>query len=198
MPTKPNYIIAGLGNPGEDYFNTRHNIGFRVVDSLAHQNSLSLSLQSNDASFGIGTIAKKSVLLVKPMSFMNRSGLPIHNLADKYKIIGRKIIIIHDDLDLTFGRLKIKKKGGSGGHRGIGSILDAFEEDNFVRIRIGIGRPVHGESIVDYVLDEFTSDETPMLNEIIIRACDATKTILCQGIREAMNSFNDRRLNTSS
>jgi PTH1 family peptidyl-tRNA hydrolase len=187
-----------LGNPGSSYLHTRHNIGFRVVDLLAHHYSISLVLQRNDALCGIGTIADTSVLLVKPMAYMNRSGPPIYQLAEKYRILGEKIIIIHDDLDLAFGRLKIKEKGGSGGHRGIGSISDAFGGGSFVRIRIGIGRPANGESIVDYVLDDFSPDEIPLLEEIIIRARDATKTILCQGIRDAMNSFNDRRLNSSS
>ena len=165
---------------------------------MALHHSIPFAFNSNDSIFGIGTIANHSVLLIKPLAFMNRSGPAVRQLAEHYNVSREKTIIIHDDLDLAFGRLKIKEKGGSGGHRGIGSLIDAFEDGNFIRIRIGIGRPDNDEAIVDYVLDQFSGSESAQLNQIIIRAREATKTILCQGIREAMNSFNDRRLNTSS
>jgi len=198
MPTRMNYLIAGLGNPGNKYIHTRHNIGFKVVDFLSHHYSIPLSSTRDDALYGFGTIAKKTVLIVKPYAFMNRSGPSVYRLAQKYRILGEKIIIIHDDLDLAFGRLKIKEKGGSGGHKGIGSLMDAMLGEEFIRIRIGIGRPENDQSIVDYVLGVFSSEETLLLDRINFRVRDAIKTILCQGIREAMNSFNDRRLKTSS
>jgi len=197
MSTKPNYLIAGLGNPGNKYSHTRHNIGFKAIDSMAHHYSIPLFKQ-DDVEYGIGTITNKRILLVKPQAFMNRSGPPVYRLAQKYRILDEKIIIIHDDLDLVFGRLKIKGKGGSGGHKGICSLMDAMGKRNFIRIRIGIGRPENGQSIMDYILGVFTPDETVALNRIITRVRDAIKTILCQGIREAMNSFNDKRLKTSS
>lgn len=197
MPVKPNYLIAGLGNPGKKYFNTRHNIGFKAVDSLAQHYSIPLTMHDSDVVYGSGSISEDSVVLAKPQAFMNRSGPPIYRLAENYRILGEKIIIIHDDLDLAFGRLKIKEKGGSGGNKGIGSLIDALGNE-FIRIRIGIGRPANGVGAVDYVLEEFSIQETALLEEIIARVRDATKTILCQGIREAMNNFNDRRLNTSS
>ena len=198
MSTRANYLIAGLGNPGVKYIHTRHNIGFTVADFLSHHYSIPLSSIQDDALYGFGTIAKKTILLVKPHAFMNRSGPSVYRLAKKYRILGEKIIIIHDDLDLAFGRLKIKEKGGSGGHKGIDSLIDAMSVEDFIRIRIGIGRPENGQSIVDYVLSVFSSEETPLLNQIIARGGNATKTILCQGARAAMNSFNDRRLKTSS
>jgi PTH1 family peptidyl-tRNA hydrolase len=198
MPTRMNYLIAGLGNPGNKYIHTRHNIGFKVVDFLSHHYSIPLSSTRDDALYGFGTIAKKTVLLVKPYAFMNRSGPSVYRLAQKYRILGEKMIVIHDDLDLAFGRLKIKEKGGSGGHKGIDSLIDAMSIKDFIRIRIGIGRPENGQSIVDYVLSVFSSEEIPLLDKIIARVGDATKTILCQGTRAAMNSFNDRRLKTSS
>ena len=195
MLTKPNYLIAGLGNPGNKYSHTRHNIGFKVIESVAHHYSIPLFKQ-DDIEYGIGSIANKKILLAKPQAFMNRSGPPVYRLAKKYGIIGEKVIIIHDDLDLVFGRIKIKEKGGSGGHKGICSLIDAMGKRNFIRIRIGIGRPENGQSIMDYILGVFTPDETVALNRIITRVRDAIKTILCQGIREAMNSFNDKRLKT--
>lgn len=198
MPVNQKYLIAGLGNPGSTYADTRHNIGFKVVDSLARFYSIPITKRDDDALYGSGTIADSNILLAKPQGFMNRSGPPIRRLADKYRILGESVIIIHDDLDLAFGRLKIKEKGGSGGHKGIGSLIDAFGGGNFTRIRIGIGRPETGISIVDYVLGEFSPDEANSLNEIFTRVRDATKTILCQGILEAMKSFNDRRLKSSS
>ena len=198
MPTRVNYLIAGLGNPGAKYTHTRHNIGFRVADFLSHHFSIPLSSMQDDALYGFGTIANKTVLIVKPYAFMNRSGPSVYRLAQKYRILSEKMIIIHDDLDLAFGRLKIKEKGGSGGHKGIDSLIDAMSVEDFIRIRIGIGRPENGQSIVDYVLSVFSLEETPLLNKIIARGGDATKTILCQGTRAAMNSFNDKRLKTSS
>lgn len=197
MSVKPNYLIAGLGNPGNKYIHTRHNIGFQAVDSLAQYCSIPLTMRDSDVVYGIGSIAENNVLLAKPQAFMNRSGPPIYRLAQNYRILGERIIIIHDDLDLAFGRLKIKEKGGSGGHNGIGSIIDAMGRE-FIRIRIGVGRPENGIGVVDYVLEEFSIRESVSLKDIIAKVRDATKTILCLGIREAMNSFNGRRLNTSS
>jgi PTH1 family peptidyl-tRNA hydrolase len=194
MSVKPNYLIAGLGNPGHDYISTRHNIGFMAVDSLALHHHISIKERDIDILYGLGPLAKETVLLTKPQGFMNRSGPPIARLAKNYRILGEKIIIIHDDLDLAFGRLKIKEKGGSGGHRGIGSLIDAFGTGNFIRIRIGIGRPQAGDDVVDYVLGKFSMDETEALGKIFTRVRDATKTILCQGIQEAMKSFNDKRM----
>lgn len=198
MPAIPKFLIAGLGNPGNTYTHTRHNIGFIMLDSLASQYSIALAKQEDDAQYGIGKIARNTVLMVKPLSFMNRSGPPIHRLAEQYRILGNNIIIIHDDLDLAFGRLKIKEKGGSGGHKGIGSLIDAFGGGDFIRIRLGIGRPETGEKIVDYVLGEFDPCESESLIKLTAKVRDAVKTILCQGILKAMNSFNDRRLKSSS
>jgi PTH1 family peptidyl-tRNA hydrolase len=197
MSIGPNYLIAGLGNPGNKYSHTRHNIGFKAIDSMAHHYSIPL-FNHDDIEYGIGTIANRKILLVKPQTFMNRSGQPIYRLAQKYRIIEEKMIIIHDDLDLVFGRLKIKWKGGSGGHKGICSLIDVMGRKNFIRIRIGIGRPENDQSIMDFILGVFTSDETVALNRIITRVREAIKTILCQGLQEAMNSFNNKRLKTSS
>jgi len=165
---------------------------------LARDFSIPLDLQDKNALYGVGNIGQSCVLLVKPQAFMNRSGPAVYRLAEQYEIKSEKIVVIHDDLDLAFGRLKIKEKGGSGGHKGIGSLVDAFGGGDFTRIRIGIGRPEQGNDVVTYVLGEFSGDEKLILKTVIARVAEATKTILCQGIREAMNSFNDRRLNTSS
>jgi PTH1 family peptidyl-tRNA hydrolase len=121
---------------------------------------------------------------------MNRSGLPVRSLADFFRISSRDVLVIHDDIDLDFGRLKIKEKGGHGGHNGIRSLMDAFGGGDFTRLRIGIGRSETGKGVADYVLDHFMSDETAVLPQIISRARDAVVTILCKGTRMGMNQFN--------
>jgi PTH1 family peptidyl-tRNA hydrolase len=198
QPTETLHLIVGLGNPGQAYRHTRHNIGFRVVDALAETHRIQIDRADFDAQYGRGTIADRPVLLAKPQSFMNRSGIPVQQLAQHFGISGKAMIVIHDDIDLAFGRLKIKEKGGFGGHRGVRSVMDAVGGGNFMRIRIGIGRPAEQDDVVDYVLGRFTPSESMLLAQIIEHAQAAVVTILSQGIREGMNRFNDRRIQTSS
>ncbi len=194
MPQRRLRLVVGLGNPGETYSGTRHNTGFMVVDKISDAFSIDLEKRKFDARFGIGSIDGIKVILAKPMAFMNRSGPQVHKIAGYFKILYEDMLVIHDDIDLDFGRLKIKEKGGDGGHRGIRSITDAFGGGDFVRLRIGVGQPEAGIGAADYVLGKFTLEEKKVLNRIITTARDAVVTILCKGTKEGMNRFNNRRI----
>lgn len=186
-------LVVGLGNPGPRYAATRHNIGFRVLDRLAAEFGIEVSREKFTAVFGRGRIADVDVVLAKPLAFMNRSGPPVRNLADFFRISSQGLLVLHDDIDLDYGRLKIKEKGGHGGHNGIRSLIDAFDGGDFARLRVGIGRSETGEQpVADYVLDHFTRDEAAELPRIIERARDAVVTILCKGTKIGMNQFNTK------
>jgi PTH1 family peptidyl-tRNA hydrolase len=186
-------LIVGLGNPGDRYRETRHNTGFMVVDDVATAYSIPLKKNRFNAVFGRGIIEGNGVILVKPLAYMNRSGLPVKQIADDSKMSIEDLLLIHDDVDLAFGRLKIKEKGGDGGHKGLRSIIDAFGSGEFPRIRIGIGRSVAETSVTDHVLGTFSSNEKRILTKVIERARDAAVTILCKGTKEGMNRFNNKR-----
>lgn len=187
-------LIVGLGNPGPTYENTRHNAGFMVIDKLSEEFGISINKDKFDMRYGRGDIKSKAVMLAKPMAFMNRSGWPVQKLAAYFKIDSRDLIVVHDDIDLAFGRLKIKEKGGHGGHRGLKSIIQAIGEDAFVRLRIGVGRSETGSSVSDHVLGPFYDDESTLLDEILNRARDAVVTILTEGPKAAMNRFNEKNV----
>ena len=186
-------LVAGLGNPGDAYAKTRHNIGFMVVDALSCEFSIPVEKKKFDASYGRGLIEGIEVILVKPMAFMNRSGPPIQNLSSYYKISCENMLIIYDDVDFAFGRLKINEKGGYGGHKGMKSIIDVFGGEYIPRLRLGVGRSEAGISTSDHVLGRFSNDEKDLLEEIIKRARDAVVKILCNGINDGMNRFNEKR-----
>lgn len=183
-------LVVGLGNPGPQYVATRHNIGFRVLDRIAQEFAIPVERHKFEAAFGRGRVGPVDVVLAKPQSFMNRSGPPVRQLSDFYKISNQDILVIHDDIDLAFGRIKIKEKGGHGGHNGIRSVIDAFGSGAFTRLRLGIGRSGTGQDAAAYVLDRFGPEETSMLPEVIQRARDAVVTILVHGTKVGMNRFN--------
>lgn len=190
MPQLSLKLVAGLGNPGKNYAGTRHNVGFMVVDKLADTFGIAMDKKKFNTIFGKGQIKDQDVIIAEPQAFMNRSGPPVRQLAGFYRISCEDMLIIHDDIDLAFGRIKIKEKGGDGGHKGIRSIKEAFGEGNFIRLRIGIGRSGAGADVVDHVLGRFSSQETGLLDKIIATAMDAAVTILCEGAKEGMNRFN--------
>lgn len=194
MPHGRLRLVVGLGNPGETYSKTRHNAGFMVVDEVADTFSISLVKRKFNTIFGTGSIHGVKVILAKPMAFMNKSGPQVQKIAEYFRILNEDILVVHDDIDLAFGRLKIKEKGGDGGHKGVGSILDAFGGGDFTRLRMGIGRPEAGNGADDYVLDNFTLEERKVLGHIITAAKDAVVTILCKGTKEGMNRFNNRKI----
>jgi len=183
-------LIAGLGNPGRAYAATRHNIGFMVIDHLAAAYGIGVDRKKFATQFGRGAIEGHSVILAMPLAYMNRSGMPLSQLARYFKIPCRELIVIHDDMDIVFGRIKIKQKGGSGGHKGIRSLRDAFGDDRFTRVRVGVGRPAPHRDAADYVLSEFSPGERQVLDVVIAQAREAVVTILCEGTRVAMNRFN--------
>ena len=187
-------LVAGLGNPGSEYERTRHNVGFITVDHIAQVYRIPLSSHKFDVVFGRGEIRGVSVILAKPQAFMNRSGPPLQRLAGYFRIPSGEILVVHDDIDLAFDRLKIKEKGGDGGHRGIRSIIAAFGGDEFTRIRIGVGRGAGGTEaradVTGHVLGRFNQEEARNLDGVIERVTEAVVTVLCQGTKVGMNRFN--------
>ena len=192
------FMIVGLGNPGLKYSATRHNIGFEVIAAISREFVISLEMHPANARVGIGCIRGREVILVQPMAYMNLSGSPVYQLAQSFGLSCEDMLIVHDDMDLAFGRIKIKEKGGSGGHNGIQSLIDAFGGGDFARLRMGIGRPEAGMNAVDHVLSSFNPEESRMLEHIISRARDAVVTILCNGAKEGMNRFNRSIITISS
>ncbi len=187
-------LVVGLGNPGARYESTRHNAGFMTADRIARDFNISFDKRKFDCAFGRGIIEDVEVLLAKPMAFMNRSGPPIQKLAHFFRIQCKEMVVIHDDIDLVFGRLKIKEKGGHGGHNGIRSIMDAFGGGDFERLRIGVGRSEAGENVTDHVLGRFSAAKAEMVTRVISAARDAVVTVLCEGTKVGMNVFNRKDL----
>jgi len=186
------YMLAGLGNPGAKYAQTRHNIGFFVVDEIAKRYSLPLNKSRFDSQYSKGIINGIKTVLVKPQSFMNRSGFPVQRLSSYFKINVSDIIVIHDDLDLAFGRIMIVKDRGHGGHNGIRSMVQALGTKNFIRVRTGVGRPEISRGVTGHVLGRFSGSEEKEIDTIVQSAADASIAIMEKGVSAAMNSFNTR------
>ena len=182
-------LIAGLGNPGSEYAATRHNIGFMVVDQLAAQFGSTWEKSVPQAREDALSAKCGAVLLIKPMSFMNRSGYPLFAVAQFYKIEPQQILIVLDDLALPLGRLRLRAHGGSGGHNGLESIIVQFGTEEIPRLRVGIGQAPR-EGYVDYVLSRFFDEEKPLVRSTIGRAVDAVKCAIDNGLVSAMNTFN--------
>jgi len=184
-------LVIGLGNPGKKYKYTRHNAGFMVLDNLAEIYEISVKNKKFNTLFGRGKIEGVDVILAKPMLFMNNSGHPARMLAEYFNILSEDMVVIHDDIDLALERVKIKLKGGDGGHRGVKSLIKSFGGGSFSRLRIGIGRPEEIRAgVVDHVLGNFLEDENKILNDILARAAQAVASIMRDGISVAMNNFN--------
>jgi len=198
MDTKNLHMIVGLGNPGERYKNTRHNAGFLITDFVADKYGISLNKRKFQAKTGRGMIEGVEVLLVKPQTYMNNSGLPAYQAANYYKIKTTDILIIHDDIDIVFGRLKIKQKGGDGGHKGVKSIVGAFGNNAISRLRVGVGRGNYSDNISDYVLNRFNCEEAKIIKQVVISAMEAVVSILCKGIEKSMNNINQKNSNVSN
>lgn len=182
-------IVVGLGNPGCEYALTRHNVGFMVLDELAKRHEVTNWRSKNDALVAEYR-AEEPILLVKPQTYMNLSGTAVGAIARWYKVPAEDIILIFDDMDLTPGRLRLRIKGSSGGHRGLESVLVHLGTEEFMRIRVGIGRPLPGQEVVNYVLNGFNQEEKPLIAQAIIKAADATECIIKNGMEKAMNRYN--------
>ena len=185
-------IIAGLGNPGDPYRMTRHNMGFLVLDALADDAGIAVQKKKFEALVGDGRIGGRRVLLVKPQTFMNLSGLSIRQVIDFYQKTAEDLIIVHDDLDLPFGAVRIKVGGGDGGHKGIRSVMDHLGGGGFTRVRLGIDKPPFKGDTEHYVLQTFPKADLEALAETVRTACEAVREILQSGTGPAMNRFNRR------
>jgi PTH1 family peptidyl-tRNA hydrolase len=183
---KPIRLVAGLGNPGAEYAHTRHNIGFMVVDLLAHENGLTWEKSSK---WDAATAKYGDALLVKPASYMNRSGHPLFAIAQFFKVTPEEILVVLDDFSLPLGRLRIRQGGGPGGHNGLESIIVQFGTEEIPRVRFGIG-PAPVEGTTDYVLSNFLEEQKPVVRSAITRAADAVKCAIDNGVVSAMNTFN--------
>ena len=192
MEPQNRHLVVGLGNPGAAYEHTRHNAGFMAVDQLAAAFSISMASKKRfpHVAWGQGVIQGVRVVLAKPLAYMNRSGPPLKNLALYFDFYSDRMVVIHDDIDLAFGRIKIIEKGGHGGHNGVRSLIDAFGANDFTRLRIGIGRSETRTDVSDHVLGKFNSRERSEFDRIIERAADAAVTVLTDGPKAAMNQFN--------
>ncbi len=185
-------IIVGLGNPGVRYQETRHNIGFRVVDRLAEINHIPLSTKRHQTLYGIGSIDSPKVILIKPMTFMNRSGEAVKKALHFFRSGLEDLIVIHDDLDLSLGRFRFKVRGGDGGHLGVRSIIESMGANTFLRLKVGIGRPPKGVDPASYVLSSFDLSERPRLDGVLDQAAQALKVTLSEGVQTAMNRFQKK------
>lgn len=187
------FIIAGLGNPGRKYENTRHNIGFMVIDEIAAKHRISVSEKKHKALIGKGIIGGEKVILVKPQTFMNLSGESIREIIDYYKIEEKtELIVISDDISMDTGAVRIRKKGSAGGHNGLKNIILHLGHDEFQRIKIGVGEKRAGYDLADYVLGNFDKEESELIAESIKSAAEAVEVMMTDGADAAMNRFNKK------
>jgi PTH1 family peptidyl-tRNA hydrolase len=186
-------IIVGLGNPGISYEWSRHNIGFLVVNRLAEIHHILVGTRRFKSLIGKGSIDSQSVILAKPMTYMNRSGEAVAKIVSFFQGGTKDLIVIHDDLDLPFGKLRIKQRGGDGGHQGIRSVIEAIGGNSFLRLKIGIGRPLGEMDPAEYVLTRFSAREKSSLDEALTRSAECLAVILREGIETAMNRYQKRR-----
>lgn len=188
------FLIVGLGNPGKEYENTRHNVGFQVIDNIAKEYNISINRQKFKGVYGEGFINGKKVIILKPTTYMNLSGESVREVVDFYNLRSDEIIVIYDDISLEIGKLRIRDKGSAGGHNGIKSIIAHLGGDVFPRIKVGIGQP--DVDLVKYVLGRFTKDEMKTLSESIEASTKATEEIINNDVSSAMNQFNGFKAST--
>ena len=185
-------IVVGLGNPGRKYESTRHNAGFLAIDAIARSLRFALSQEKYHALVGKGSVGAEAVILAKPQTFMNESGRSVGAILRYSHAKPGDLIVVHDELDLPLGTVRIKSGGGHGGHNGLRSIVEHICSPDFVRVRVGIGRPAPGIDTADYVLSVFRPDERALAAESIDRAGDAALAVLVEGLTPAMNKFNSK------
>jgi len=188
-------ILCGLGNPGRQYEQNRHNIGFLVLEALAARWKLSFTSNKFEAELAHGTVGGQKVMLLKPQTFMNLSGQALGGAARFYKVAPVDVLVIHDELDLPFAKLQLKAGGGTGGHNGLNSIRESWGEESYGHLRFGIGKPVGPnakERVVGHVLGDFAAEERTTLPDVITRACDICEGWNREGLQKAMNRFNGK------
>jgi peptidyl-tRNA hydrolase, PTH1 family len=184
-------LVAGLGNPGPEYERTRHNIGYRVADELARRLDATFKRSKHEALTADAHSGDTPILLVKPQTFMNDSGRAVSGLARYYRVPVERIVVVHDELDLPFGSVRVKLGGGTAGHNGVSDVASAIGPD-FARVRIGIGRPPGRKDPVDFVLEAFTKKEESDVGAIVDQGADAVLSILRDGVSAAQTEFNKR------
>ena len=189
VPEMERTLIVGLGNPGPKYAQNRHNVGFQCVEHIARAHGIALHRERLRARLGEGQIEGCAVVLAQPQTFMNDSGQSVAPLSRWYKIPPERLLVIYDDLDLPLGRLRLRPNGGSGGHNGIRSIIALLGTQDFARLRVGIGRPTHGEP-VDYVLNDFSPEQTATIQAAYARVEEIVRCVLARGVHEAMDRYN--------
>lgn len=182
-------LIVGLGNPGGQYTDTRHNIGFMIVEHLSHELGSSAVKWENDDKHKAMIAKAGDVILVKPLTYMNESGIAVKALMDYYKLNSTDVWVIHDDIDLPLGKIRIRQKGGTAGHNGLNSILEHLKSDSFIRFRMGIGRGKES-TIISFVLSRFKQSEAGSLKHLVKHGTEAVRIALTDGMDKAMNRFN--------
>ncbi len=187
-------LIVGLGNPGRRYRLSRHNLGFRAIDHIAGGSLVKVKEKKFRALIGKGKILDEKVILAKPQTFMNLSGEAVGALKGFFRINLTELILIHDDVDLDFGKIRIKQRGGDGGHLGLRSVIESVGDDRFLRIRLGVGRPTPGEEATEYVLSNFTDEQEKALPQVLDIAERAVRALIGFGVQKAMSEFNSYAL----
>jgi peptidyl-tRNA hydrolase, PTH1 family len=191
------HVIVGLGNPGNRYRATRHNIGFMVLEKLAGRLEIDLKQKSFGALWGKGKIAGTDILLAMPQTYMNLSGSAVNKLLAFFKVDVNNLIVVHDDLDLSFGRVRLKIDGGNAGHKGLTSIAENLGSGDFMRVRLGIGKPEEKSHIEGYVLEPFKSEELSLLPDVVQTAADAVSEIILSGMEKAMAKYHKKNISNS-
>ena len=191
-------LIVGLGNPGQGRAHNRHNIGFMCLNHFAKRQGIRFDKKQAKARIGLGEVADSEVVLAKPQTYMNRSGRSVSLLVEKFNVCLDNLLVIHDDLDLPLGKIRIRQGSSSGGHKGVGSIIKELGSQDFIRIRVGIGRPIKNEGFTEfsedetiaYVLSDFTPDEKQAITQVIPEVGEAILCLLTEGLAMAMNRYN--------
>lgn len=188
------YIIVGLGNPEKKYINTRHNIGFDVIDAIAEKNDIVVGEKKHKAVIGKGIVAGQKAVLVKPLTYMNLSGESVRSVIDFYKVDEKsELIVISDDVSLDMGQIRIRKRGSDGGHNGLKNIIMNLGHDEFIRVRMGVGEKPPRMDLADYVLGHFSAEEREVMNEGARTATLAIEKVIAEGPDAAMNKYNARK-----
>ena len=187
------FLVVGLGNPGDEYSLSRHNIGFMVVDEVAKKLGVRLKKKGFKGLYNEASLDQKKLIILKPHTFMNRSGTAVNEAVRYFNILIGDVIVVQDEIDLPIGNLLIKSGGGSAGHKGIESIVNSLGDKGFIRLRIGVGKPVNKPDVINYVLSKLQSHEREKISEIIRSAVEAIIEVIENGVQSAMNKFNKRR-----
>lgn len=186
------FAVVGLGNPGKNYEGTRHNVGFDAIDLLAYRNNIKINKIKFKSVYGEGIIGNNKVILLKPQTYMNNSGMAVLDLYNFYKLPIENIIVVVDDIDIEFGTIRVKAKGSAGSHNGMKSIIYHLQSEKFPRVKIGVGQKKEGQDLADFVLSRFSREERDKIDLAIEKAALAVETIITAGVEKAMNQFNSK------